>query len=605
MNAQSHQQSMQQALRLFQSNRIQDAKALLLQITAAVKNDPNAWHMLGAVQRRCGELDASKKSLLKSLKLNRAQPDVWNTLGNLNRSSDNYKEALSCYKSALKLAPGHIDALNNKGLILNKTKRWKEAEAAFTRALKSRPDNPTALTGLGDALRGQKKLDRAIEMYDRVLSSNPGNVVVLNNKSIILKLQGKWAEAISSLQHAADLAPDSSEVRHNLASALSGGGQENDAIELYRNIIEHSPLDASAHRYLNQLLWTHGSSDFLRSYQLGKKTHPGDVELRRSYAGQLMQAERIEEAEQEIKAAVQMAPDNYELRLIYAKILRELLKFDDALTQLQFANKRATDNTPVQEALGETLLGLGDGQGALKIFTKLLRNNQENIWWWALKADALRLMDMDEYHWLYDYERLFFVNPIDTPPGYRNVDEFNEALLNDLGKLHTGKQHPLDRSLRLGTQTVGNIFNLQTETIQLLKQAMSAQIRDCLEGLPDDKRHPTLKNKSTQFEYIGSWSVKLRKEGFHSNHNHPEGWFSGPYYVALPDVVKQRDNQQGYIKFGEPGYRALEPMPPGRILAPEEGSLVLFPSYMWHGTVPFESEQHRVSVSQDLIPGSG
>lgn len=601
MNVQAHQQAMQQALRLFQSNRLQDAKNLLLQITAKFKKDPNAWHMLGAVERRCGELDASKKSLHKSLKLNRKQPDVWNTLGNLNRNSGNNGEALSCYESALRLAPNHIDALDNKGLILNKARRWKEAEITFSKGLKLKPENQTAMTGLGDALRGQKKHEQAIVLYDRVLLLNPQNVIVLNNKSIILKLQGKWEEAIFCLQQAVSLAPDSSEVKHNLASALAGDGREQDAINLYQKIIEQSPQDASAHRYLNQILWTQASDDFLKSYQVGKKSYPEDIELRRSYAGQLMQAERFEEAEQEIKAAIQMSPDNHQLRLISAKILKEIHKFDEALAELHHASSLADADTSVMEAVGETLLGVGDGKAALKIFNNLLKNDDENLWWWALKADALRLTGSDEYNWLYDYERLFFVKRIDAPDGYRNVGEFNEALLYDLEKFHRGKEHPLGRSLRLGTQTVGNIFDVQIKTIQQLKQAMSAQIRDCIEGLPDDKRHPTLRNKPKNFEYIGSWSVRLRKEGFHANHNHPEGWFSGPYYVALPDVVKHKDNQQGYIKFGEPGYKALRPMSPGRILAPQEGSLVLFPSYMWHGTVPFESEQHRVSVSQDLV----
>ncbi len=89
--------------------------------------------------------------------------------------------------------------------------------------------------------------------------------------------------------------------------------------------------------------------------------------------------------------------------------------------------------------MGETLLGMGDGDGALKIFNKLLKRDNGNIGWWALKADALRLIGSDEYHWLYDYDRLFFVKPIDAPDGYRNVDEFNAALLYDLEKLHIGK----------------------------------------------------------------------------------------------------------------------------------------------------------------------
>jgi hypothetical protein len=38
------------------------------------------------------------------------------------------------------------------------------------------------------------------------------------------------------------------------------------------------------------------------------------------------------------------------------------------------------------------------------------------------------------------------------------------------------------------------------------------------------------------------------------------------------------------------------------MVRPEVGTLVLFPSYMWHGTVPFTSQQPRLTVAFDLLP---
>ena len=35
---------------------------------------------------------------------------------------------------------------------------------------------------------------------------------------------------------------------------------------------------------------------------------------------------------------------------------------------------------------------------------------------------------------------------------------------------------------------------------------------------------------------------------------------------------------------------------------PSVGLLVLFPSYFWHGTVPFRSQQPRLSVAFDAVP---
>ena len=36
--------------------------------------------------------------------------------------------------------------------------------------------------------------------------------------------------------------------------------------------------------------------------------------------------------------------------------------------------------------------------------------------------------------------------------------------------------------------------------------------------------------------------------------------------------------------------------------APEPGLLVLFPSYMWHGTVPFHDTAARTTIAFDVIP---
>jgi Putative 2OG-Fe(II) oxygenase len=35
---------------------------------------------------------------------------------------------------------------------------------------------------------------------------------------------------------------------------------------------------------------------------------------------------------------------------------------------------------------------------------------------------------------------------------------------------------------------------------------------------------------------------------------------------------------------------------------PAPGRLVLFPSYMWHGTIPFHDAQPRTTIAFDVVP---
>jgi len=40
----------------------------------------------------------------------------------------------------------------------------------------------------------------------------------------------------------------------------------------------------------------------------------------------------------------------------------------------------------------------------------------------------------------------------------------------------------------------------------------------------------------------------------------------------------------------------------GTFVKPERGMLVLFPSYFWHGTVPFGGSDTRLTVAFDAVP---
>ena len=71
-----------------------------------------------------------------------------------------------------------------------------------------------------------------------------------------------------------------------------------------------------------------------------------------------------------------------------------------------------------------------------------------------------------------------------------------------------------------------------------------------------DPDHPLFGRSGDGFRYWGSWSTRLGDCGFHTNHVHPRGWISSAYYVALPDAVRDEEDRQGWIKFGEPSFDA-------------------------------------------------
>jgi uncharacterized protein (TIGR02466 family) len=128
-------------------------------------------------------------------------------------------------------------------------------------------------------------------------------------------------------------------------------------------------------------------------------------------------------------------------------------------------------------------------------------------------------------------------------------------------------------------------------------------IEQYIRALPDDATHPFLRRKSDEFSYFGAWSCRLRSSGFHTNHVHPQGWISSAYYVAVPDVAADETGRQGWLKFGESNLELSERDRPELFVQPKVGRLVLFPSYFWHGTVPFTSSEERLTIAFDVVPG--
>jgi hypothetical protein len=117
-----------------------------------------------------------------------------------------------------------------------------------------------------------------------------------------------------------------------------------------------------------------------------------------------------------------------------------------------------------------------------------------------------------------------------------------------------------------------------------------------------DAYHPlTSRNRGTAAVRT-AWSVRLRRGGFHVNHFHHQGWISSAYYVEVPDEARDEAARSGWLKFGEPRF-ATPGASPERFLQPAPGRLVLFPSYMWHGTEAILGPQPRLTIAFDAVPG--
>jgi len=159
--------------------------------------------------------------------------------------------------------------------------------------------------------------------------------------------------------------------------------------------------------------------------------------------------------------------------------------------------------------------------------------------------------------------------------------------------------HPLDQSLKLGSQTHIDLRFVGDPVIQAFINIIQDAVEQYVDALPQDDTHPLYRRRSGRARPSGMWSVRLEPDGRHVNHVHPQGWLSSAYYVAVPPPDPEAPDA-GALQLGLPRY----PTPGAtaeRLIPAVAGTLVLFPSYMWHGTVPARTGT-RLTIAFDVTP---
>ena len=242
--------------------------------------------------------------------------------------------------------------------------------------------------------------------------------------------------------------------------------------------------------------------------------------------------------------------------------------------------------------LGALHLRLGEPETAINVFDRCIAAIGREFHALAYKAHALTDAGrLEEAGRLLDHERYVTIRPFDPPPRYRRLEAFNAALAAHV------RRHPTLRANVMSTvrgQHTGELLRPPKGPMVALKPIIDRAVRDYLAALPDDPTHPVVQWAPTRWK-LTSWGVVMTDGGHERPHIHPNGWISGVLYLELPDVIEDDDpNHQGWLRFGQPTPELPVHSPPSLTdYRPDYARIILFPSYFYHGTVPFRSDRPR------------
>ena len=413
-------------------------------------------------------------------------------------------------------------------------------------------------------------LREAEALYRSMLDADPRDPDVLHLLGVLLTQRGEYDDAVAHIRAALDLDRDSVRFQSSLAQAYFRSGKLREASAVLEDVVSRQPDSYQ------------GFSDLGAVWQ-----ESGDLE--RAIAA--------------YRRSIELNPKLAIVHFNLGTALKLRGNTADAISCVETALALDPSQANFAATLAGYYLEAGEPGRALHTCKKCLSLAPRNLTALTFMSIALdRLGDREGAARIVDFERLIQSRRLAAPPGYESISEFNRELAEHVRNHPTLKAEPVNNATRYGKHTDNLLVN-PSGPIPALARLIDSAVTDYLKSLPLDPTHPYLAHRPSGFKYL-MWSVVMDSQGHQLPHMHPDGWVSGVYYVELPGNMRtEARTQAGWIEFGRPLDALTGSWQPAvRTLRPEEGALVLFPSYFYHQTIPFESPEQRICIAFDALP---
>lgn len=472
---------------------------------------------------------------------------------------------------------------------------------------------------LGELARSALDQEREEDVLPVLAKAARGNARLWQWKGLLERSLDEHAEAFESFEEAARIAPADAGIAHGHARVALEGGLP--AVALFERALHLAPNDPQVYLGLNAAriaagesesaeadldailarspLWLDGHRQLAQVRSLlGKREHAFDS-LTRAIASHSAQP-----ALWQALFDLHVQAEDYALLDGSLEQARASGISRDHFRTYEFIAASELGRTKDADQLGKCVEippvwrirhALRNGrieEGLALIDAEIGGARAADIWPYA--ETAWRMSGDPRLEWLTGNPDL--VSVIDLSEGLAAIPALPELLRS----LHAVSGRYLNQSVRGGSQTDGPLFSRTEPEIRALRGLIVDAVEKHVarfESLPDG--HPQKKaSAGKRIRFSGSWSVRLVDGGFHANHVHPRGWISSALYLSLPE---QMSEAEGWLTLGEPPADLDLDAPPTRMIGPKVGQLVLFPSWMWHGTRPFPKGE-RLTVAFDVAP---
>ena len=596
--------ALQRVQMLHQAGRIDEAWRALLPLRAAIDDHGQGLRLFALVAQAAGQLDPAADALRRILVIEREPPEIVGALADMLGSAGRHDEALALWTRLTILLPTAADAHLNRAITAANAGQHDVAIAAADAGLTRFPGHPRLLGVKAMALKNAGRLDESLVLFDQAIAADPSRGLTFYNRAVTLRAVCRFQEACEAFGEAERRGLRGAQFDASWAASELEAGRMDRAVELYRRALTD---DAAHEEALEALTRIHieyqTGEDPFAHFASRARSSPKESGAWLGWANALAQNRDYEKAGAVAAEGAKHHPNMPEFAILSLFGAGMAGDAEWPTRQLLERLQQEPDNELLWVTISQLGLRAGMPDASADAASRLVAKYPYHQTAWSLLSLAWRVLGDDREQWLCDYDRLVMTIDVSPPDRSTSASQYAAVIAQALAGRHKTLAAPGNQSLRHGTQTGGALFDDPDPVIQQFRAAVSTAAAQAVEKLGDDPDHPFLSRKAYKYRFSGSWSVNLKPgRGHHVPHYHSEGWMSSAYYARLPQATRDaQERHDGWIEFGRPPDVFNLDLEPRRVIQPIEGRLVLFPSYMWHGTIPF-SEGERLTAAFDYQP---